>query len=125
VTGGTKGMGQAYGAAVCSERRLSCHDCTLAPAGWTGGCSLRTDGYRYGLQAFSCNHSHLSRNGLDSDILVNKCRWDQDARRRIHGALDDDWQKAVNVNLLAFRSSRPGISAGMIERKSVSFSHLS
>jgi len=64
-----QGYGTGYGAPFYSERRFRRNDCTLAAAGRAGGCSLRTDGYRYAAGVQECNQSHSAGVGWDSNLV--------------------------------------------------------
>jgi len=86
VTGGTKGMGQAMVRRFYSERRFRRNDCTLAAAEWAGGCSLRTDGYRYGCRRARCNQSHSAGVGWTRHPSEQRRRVGC-SERRIQGAL--------------------------------------
>jgi len=87
-------------------------------------CSLRTDGYRYGCRRASCNQSHSAGVGWTRHPRNNV--GGSDAPNGGYKALsDDDWQKALNVNLLASVRLDRAFLPGMIERKSGVILHIS
>jgi len=86
-------------------------------------CSLvQTDiGTAAGVQAVI---SRIQHEWTGLDILVNNVGGSDAPNGGYQALSDDDWQKALNVNLLhPFVST--GISAGMIERKSGVILHIS
>ena len=124
VTGGTKGMGEAIvrrfvlgGAAVATTAR------SPAPPGHSASLFVQTDiGSAEGVQRVG-DRIQQEWNGLD--ILVN-CVGGSDAPSGGFQALtDDDWQRALNVNLLAAVRLNRAFVPGMIERQSGVVLHIS
>jgi NAD(P)-dependent dehydrogenase (short-subunit alcohol dehydrogenase family) len=124
VTGGTKGMGEAIvrrfvlsGAVVATTAR------SPLSSGQSASVFIQTDiGTAEGVQRV-VNRIHQEWHGLD--ILVN-CLGGSDAPSGGFQALtDDDWQRALNVNLLAAVRLNRAFIPGMIERKSGVVLHIS
>src|SRR6266446_298539 len=124
VTGGTKGMGEAIvrrftlgGAAVATTARSS------LPKGQSPSLFVQTDvGTAEGVQRV-VDRIQQEWDGLD--ILVN-CLGGSDAPNGGFRALaDDDWQRALNVNLLAAVRLNRAFLPRMIERKSGVVVHIS
>lgn len=124
VTGGTKGMGEAIarrfalsGAAVATTAR------SPLPAGQTPSLFVQTDiGTAEGVQVV-VNRIQQEWGGLD--ILIN-CVGGSDAPNGGFQALtDDDWHKALSVNLLAAVRLNRAFVPGMTERKSGVVLHIS
>jgi NAD(P)-dependent dehydrogenase (short-subunit alcohol dehydrogenase family) len=99
VTGGTKGMGQAM------VRRFTLSGASVA----TTARSPLPEGQEWG--------------GLD--ILVNNVGASDAPNGGYKALSDDDWQKALNVNLLASVRLDRAFLPGMIERKSGVILHIS
>ncbi|HJY89138.1 MAG TPA: SDR family NAD(P)-dependent oxidoreductase, partial [Candidatus Acidoferrum sp.] len=117
VTGGTKGMGQAMvrrftlsGASVATTAR------SPLPEGQAVALFAQTDiGTAAGVREVI---SRVQQEWGGLDILVNNVGG-SDAPNGGYSALsDDDWQKALNVNLLASVRLDRAFLPGMIERKS-------
>ncbi len=124
VTGGTKGMGEAMvrrftlsGASVATTARSPQTD------GQAVALFVQTDiGTAEGVQDV-ISRIHQEWGGLD--ILVNNVGG-ADAPNGGYKALsDDDWQRALNVNLLASVRLDRGFLPGMIERKAGVILHIS
>lgn len=124
VTGGTKGMGEAIvrrftlsGAAVATTAR------SPVPPGQSPSLFLQTDiGTPEGVQLL-VNRIQQEWGGLD--VLIN-CVGGSDAPNGGFQALtDDDWHKALSVNLLAAVRLNRAFVPGMIERKSGVVLHIS
>jgi len=124
VTGGTKGMGEAIvrrfglsGAAVATTAR------SPLPAGQSPSLFVQTDiGTVEGVQAV-VNRIQQEWGGLD--ILIN-CVGGSDAPNGGFQALsDEDWHKALSVNLLAAVRMNRAFVPGMMERNSGVVLHIS
>jgi NAD(P)-dependent dehydrogenase (short-subunit alcohol dehydrogenase family) len=124
VTGGTKGMGEAMvrrftlsGASVATTAR------SPQTAGQAVALFVQADiGTAEGVQDV-ISRIHQEWGGLD--ILVNNVGG-ADAPNGGYKALsDDDWQRALNVNLLASVRLDRGFLPGMIERKAGVILHIS
>src|SRR6266446_4563343 len=124
VTGGTKGMGEAI------VRRLTIGGGSVAttarsplPKGQQPAMFVQRDiGLADGVQAVV---DRLLKDWGGVDILVN-CVGGSDAPNGGFQALtDDDWQRALNVNLLAAVRLNRAFIPGMIERKSGVVLHIS
>jgi len=118
-------MGQAMvrrftlsGASVATTARS-------AAAGWPGGCSLRTDGYRYGCRRARCNQSHSAGVGWtrhpSETTSEGRMLRTADTRR----SLMTTGRRRSQRQLAGIRSSRPGISTRHDERKSGVILHIS
>ena len=124
VTGGTKGMGEAIvrrfvlsGGVVATTAR------SPLPPGQKPSLFVQADiGTVEGVQKV-LDRIQQEWNGLD--ILVN-CLGGSDAANGGFQALTDgDWQKAINVNLLAAVRLNRAFVPGMIERRSGVVTHIS
>ena len=124
VTGGTKGMGEAIvrrfvlsGGVVATTAR------SPLPPGQKPSLFVQADiGTVEGVQRV-LDRIQQEWNGLD--ILVN-CLGGSDAPNGGFQALTDgDWQKALNVNLLAAVRLNRAFVPGMIERRSGVVTHIS
>jgi len=124
VTGGTKGMGQAMvrrfilgGASVATTAR------SPLPEGQAVALFVQTDiGTAVGVQD-AINRVQREWGGLD--ILVNNVGGSDAPNGGYEALSDDDWQKALNVNLLASVRLDRAFLPGMIERKSGVILHIS
>ncbi len=124
VTGGTKGMGQAMvrrfilsGASVATTAR------SPLPEGLAVALFVQTDiGTAVGVQD-AVNRVQREWGGLD--ILVNNVGGSDAPNGGYKALSDDDWQKALNVNLLASVRLDRAFLPGMIERKSGVILHIS
>ncbi len=124
VTGGTKGMGQAMvhrftlsGASVATTARLP------LPVGQAVALFVQTDiGTAAGVQDVI---SRIQREWGGLDILVNNVGGSDAPNGGYKALSDDDWQKALNVNLLASVRLDRAFLPGMIERKSGVILHIS
>ena len=124
VTGGTKGMGQAMvrrftlgGASVATTAR------SPLPKEQTVALFVQTDiGTAKGVQEVISRIQH-EWGGLD--ILVNNVGGSDAPNGGYKALSDDDWQKALNVNLLASVRLDRAFLPGMIERKSGVILHIS
>jgi NAD(P)-dependent dehydrogenase (short-subunit alcohol dehydrogenase family) len=124
ITGGTKGMGQAMvrrftlsGASVATTAR------SPLPEGQAVALFAQTDiGTAAGVREVI---SRVQQEWGGLDILVNNVGG-SDAPNGGYSALsDDDWQKALNVNLLASVRLDRAFLPGMIERKAGVILHIS
>jgi NAD(P)-dependent dehydrogenase (short-subunit alcohol dehydrogenase family) len=124
VTGGTKGMGEAIvrrfalsGAVVATTAR------SPLPPGQSPSLFVQTDiSTAEGVKKI-VDRIQQELNGLD--ILIN-CVGGSDAPNGGFQALtEDDWQRALNVNLLAAVRLNRAFIPGMIERKSGVVLHIS
>jgi NAD(P)-dependent dehydrogenase (short-subunit alcohol dehydrogenase family) len=124
VTGGTKGMGEAIvrrftlsGAVVATTAR------SPLPSAQSPSLFVQTNiGTAEGVQAV-VNRIRQEWGGLD--MLIN-CVGGSDAPNGGFQALtDDDWDKALSVNLLAAVRLNRAFVPGMIERKSGVVLHIS
>jgi NAD(P)-dependent dehydrogenase (short-subunit alcohol dehydrogenase family) len=123
VTGGTKGMGQAMvrrftlsGASVATTARSPLPDREVA-------LFIQTDiGTAAGAQDV-INRIQKEWSGLD--ILVNNVGGSDAPNGGYKALSDDDWQKALSVNLLASVRLDRAFLPGMIERKSGVILHIS
>jgi NAD(P)-dependent dehydrogenase (short-subunit alcohol dehydrogenase family) len=124
VTGGTRGMGEAI------VRRLTLGGGTVAttarsplPEGQQPALFIQQDiGSAAGVQAVA---DRLLAEWGGIDILVN-CVGGSDAPNGGFQALtDDDWQKALNVNLMAAVRFDRSLLPGMLERRSGVIIHVS
>jgi NAD(P)-dependent dehydrogenase (short-subunit alcohol dehydrogenase family) len=124
VTGGTKGMGEAIvrrftlsGAGVATTAR------SPLPSAQSPSLFVQTNiGTAEGVQVV-VNRIRQEWGGLD--ILIN-CVGGSDAPNGGFQALtDDDWHKALSVNLLAAVRLNRAFVPGMIERKSGVVLHIS
>jgi len=124
VTGGTKGMGQAIvrrfalsGAVVATTAR------SPLPPGQSPSLFVQTDiGTAEGVKKI-VDRIQQEWDGLD--VLIN-CVGGSDAPNGGFQALtDDDWQRALNVNLLAAVRLNCAFIPGMIERRSGVVLHIS
>src|SRR4030088_3155958 len=124
VTGGTKGMGQAMvrrfalsGASVATTAR------SPLPDGQAVALFVQTDiGTAAGVQAVI---SRIQQEWTGLDILVNNVGGSDAPNGGYKALSDDDWQKALNVNLLASVRLERAFLLGMIERKSGVILHIS
>jgi NAD(P)-dependent dehydrogenase (short-subunit alcohol dehydrogenase family) len=124
VTGGTKGMGQAMvrrftlsGASVATTAR------SPLPEGQAVALFVQTDiGTTAGVQEVISRIQH-EWGGLD--ILVNNVGGSDAPNGGYKALSDDDWQKALNVNLLASVRLDRAFLPDMIERKSGVILHIS
>ena len=124
VTGGTKGMGQAMvrrftlsGASVATTAR------SPLPEEQAVALFVQTDiGTAAGVQEAISRIQH-EWGGLD--ILVNNVGGSDAPNGGYRALSDDDWQKALNVNLLASVRLDRAFLPGMIERKSGVILHIS
>lgn len=124
VTGGTKGMGQAMvrrftlsGASVATTAR------SPLPKGQTVALFVQTDiGTAAGVQEV-IGRVQQEWGGLD--ILVNNVGGSDAPNGGYEALSDDDWQKALNVNLLASVRLDRAFLRGMIERRSGIILHIS
>jgi len=124
VTGGTKGMGEAIvrrfmlsGAAVATTAR------SPLPPGQRPSLFVQTDiGTVEGVQRVV---DRIQQEWKGLDILVN-CVGGSDASNGGFRALtDDDWQRALNLNLLAAVRLNRAFVPDMIERRSGVVIHIS
>src|SRR3979490_1947618 len=124
VTGGTKGMGQAMvrrfalsGASVATTAR------SPLPDGQAVALFVQTDiGTAAGVQAVI---SRIQQEWGGLDILVNNVGGSDAPNGGYKALSDDDWQKALNVNLLAAVRLNRAFLPGMIERRSGVVIHIS
>jgi NAD(P)-dependent dehydrogenase (short-subunit alcohol dehydrogenase family) len=124
VTGGTKGMGRAMvrrftlsGASVATTAR------SPLPDGQAVALFVQTDiGTAVGAQDV-VNRIQKEWSGLD--ILVNNVGGSDAPSGGYEVLSDDDWQKALNVNLLAAVRLDRAFLPGMIERNSGVILHIS
>src|SRR5882724_6824408 len=128
VTGGTKGMGQAMvrrftlsGASVATTAR------TPLPEGQAVALAValfvQTDtGTAEGVRKVI---SRIQQEWGGLDILVNNVGGSDAPNGGYKALSDDDWQKALNVNLLASVRLDRAFLPGMIERKSGVILHIS
>ncbi len=124
VTGGTKGMGQAMvrrftlsGASVATTAR------SPLPDGQAVALFVQTDiGTAAGVQDVI---SRIQQEWGGLDILVNNVGGSDAPNGGYKALSDDDWQKALNVNLLASVRLDRAFLPGMIERKSGVILHIS
>jgi NAD(P)-dependent dehydrogenase (short-subunit alcohol dehydrogenase family) len=124
VTGGTKGMGQAMvrrftlsGASVATTARSPLAD------GQAVALFIQTDiGTAAGVQDVI---SRIQQEWTGLDILVNNVGGSDAPNGGYKALSDDDWQKALNVNLLASVRLDRAFLPGMIERKSGVILHIS
>jgi NAD(P)-dependent dehydrogenase (short-subunit alcohol dehydrogenase family) len=124
VTGGTKGMGKAIvhrfilsGASVATTARST-------PArGQSPSLFVQTDiGTRQGVQKVV---DRIQKEWKGLDIVVN-CLGGSDAPNgRFQALTDDDWDKALSVNLLAAVRLNRAFVPGMLERRSGVVIHIS
>src|SRR6266478_5678670 len=120
VTGGTKGMGQAMvrrfalsGASVATTAR------SPLPDGQAVALFVQTDiGTAAGVQAVI---TRIQQEWTGLDILVNNVGGSDAPNGGYKALSDDDWQKALNVNLLASVRLDRAFLPGMIEPSQVSF----
>jgi len=125
VTGGTKGMGQAMVRRFTLSGASVANDCTLAAAGRAGGSLsfVQTDiGTAAGVQDVI---SRIQQEWGGLDILVNNVGGSDAPNGGYKALSDDDWQKALNINLLASVRLDRAFLPGMIERKSGVILHIS
>src|SRR6202022_3647338 len=124
VTGGTKGMGQAMvrrftlsGASVATTAR------SPLPEGQAVALFVQTDiGTAAGGQEVT---TRIQREWVWLRILINNVGGSDAPNGGYKALSDDDWQKALNVNLLAsVRLDRPFLP-GMIEPNSGFFLYIS
>jgi NAD(P)-dependent dehydrogenase (short-subunit alcohol dehydrogenase family) len=124
VTGGTKGMGEAMvrrftlsGASVATTAR------SPQMAGQAVALFVQTDiGTAEGVQDV-ISRIHQEWGGLD--ILVNNVGGADAPNGGYKALFDNDWQRALNVNLLASVRLDRGFLPGMIERKAGVILHIS
>ncbi len=124
VTGGTKGMGQAMvrrftlsGASVATTAR------SPVPEGQAVPLFVQTDiGTAAGVQEVI---SRIQQEWSGLDILVNNVGGSDAPNGGYRAFSDDDWQKALNINLLASVRLDRAFLLGMIERKSGVILHIS
>ena len=124
VTGGTKGMGQAMvrrftlsGASVATTAR------SPLPEGQAVALFVQTDiGTAAGVQDVI---SRIQQEWTGLDILVNNVGGSDAPNGGYRALSDDDWQKALNINLLAPVRLDRAFLPGMIERKSGVVLHIS
>ena len=124
VTGGTKGMGEAIvrrltlsGASVATTARSPLTD------GQTAALFMQADiGTPEGVQRV-VDRVRQEWSGLD--ILVNNVGGSDAPNGGFLALSDDDWQRALNVNLLAAVRLDRAFLPGMIERKSGIVIHIS
>jgi NAD(P)-dependent dehydrogenase (short-subunit alcohol dehydrogenase family) len=124
VTGGTKGIGEAIvrrfvlsGAKVATTAR------SLAMQGHSSTLFVQTDiGTAAGVQKV-VDRIQQDWNGLD--ILVNCVGGSEAPNGGFQKLTDDDWERALNVNLLAAVRLNRAFVPGMIERKSGVVLHVS
>jgi len=124
VTGGTKGMGEAIvrrfllsGAAVATTAR------SPSPQGQNPSLFVQTDiGTADGVRKV-VDRIQQEWHGLD--ILVNCLGGSEAPNGGFQALTDDDWQKALNVNLLAAVRLNRAFLPGMIERRSGVVIHIS
>ncbi len=124
VTGGTKGMGQAMvrrftlsGASVATTAR------SPLPEGQAVALFVQTDiGTTAGVQDVI---SRIQQNWGGLDILVNNVGGSDAPNGGYRALSDEDWQKALNVNLLVSVRLDRAFLPGMIERKSGVILHIS
>src|SRR4029077_11775608 len=124
VTGGTKGMGEAMvrgfalsGASVATTAR------SPLPEGQAVTLFVQTDvGTAAGVREVV---SRIQQEWGGLDILVNNVGGSDDPNGGYQALSDDDWQKALNVNLLASVRLDRAFLPGMIERKLGVILHIS
>jgi len=124
VTGGTKGMGEAIvrrftlsGAAVATTAR------SPLPKGQSPSLFVQADiGTAQGVQTV-VDRIQQEWDGLD--ILVNCLGGSEAPNGGFRALTDDDWQRALNVNLLAAVRLNRAFVPGMIERNSGVVIHIS
>src|ERR1700730_15557994 len=124
VTGGTKGMGQAM------VRRFALSAASVAttarsplPEGQAVALFVQTDiGTAAGVQEVI---SRVQEEWGGLDILVNNVGGSDAPNGGYKALSDDDWQRALNVNLLASVRLDRAFLPGMIERKSGVILHIS
>jgi NAD(P)-dependent dehydrogenase (short-subunit alcohol dehydrogenase family) len=124
VTGGTKGMGEAIvrrfllsGAVVATTAR------SPLPHGQSPSIFVQADiGTSEGIKEV-VDRVEKAWNGLD--ILVNCLGGSEAPNGGFRALTDEDWQKALNVNLLAAVRLNHAFLPGMIERHSGVVIHIS
>jgi NAD(P)-dependent dehydrogenase (short-subunit alcohol dehydrogenase family) len=124
VTGGTKGMGEAIvrrfllsGAAVATTAR------SPLPEGQNPSLFVQTDiGTPEGVKKVV---EHIQQEWHGLDILVNCLGGSEAPNGGFRALTDDDWQRALNVNLLTAVRLNRAFVPGMIERKSGVVVHIS
>lgn len=124
VTGGTKGMGEAM------VRRFTLGGATVAttarsplPHGQSTSIFVQTDiGTAEGVKKV-VDRIEEAWKGLD--ILVNCVGGSEAPNGGFQALTDDDWQRALNVNLLAAVRLNRAFLPGMIERRSGVVIHIS
>ncbi len=124
VTGGTKGMGHAMvrrfmqsGASVATTAR------SPLPDGQAVTLFVQTDiGTAAGVQDVV---KRIQQEWSGLDILVNNVGGSDAPNGGYKALSDDDWQRALNVNLLASVRLDRAFLPGMIERKSGVILHIS
>ncbi len=123
VTGGTKGMGEAI------VRRLTMGGGSVAttarsplPEGQQPAMFVQKDiGTADGVQAV-VDRLLMEWHGVD--ILVNCVGGSEAPNGGFRVLTDDDWQKALNVNLMAAVRFDRGLLPGMLERRSGVILHI-
>lgn len=124
VTGGTKGMGEAI------VRRFTLSGATVAttaraplPDGQSASIFVQTDiGTAEGVEKV-VGRIEDAWNGLD--ILVNCLGGSEAPNGGFRALTDDDWERAININLMAAVRLNRAFLPGMIERRSGVVIHIS
>jgi NAD(P)-dependent dehydrogenase (short-subunit alcohol dehydrogenase family) len=124
VTGGTKGMGEAIvrrfllsGAAVATTAR------SPLPEGQNPSLFVQTDiGTAEGVKKVV---ERIQQEWHGLDILVNCLGGSEAPNGGFRALTDDDWQRALNVNLLATVRLNRAFLPGMIESRSGVVIHIS
>src|SRR5690349_19419029 len=124
VTGGTKGMGEAMvrrfllsGAAVATTAR------SPLPQGQNPSLFVQTDiGTADGVKKVV---ERIQQEWHGLDILVNCLGGSEAPNGGFRALTDNDWQRALNVNLLAAVRLNRAFVPGMIERRSGVVIHIS
>jgi NAD(P)-dependent dehydrogenase (short-subunit alcohol dehydrogenase family) len=123
VTGGTKGMGEAIVRRFALSGAIVATTARSPSPGHSASLFVQTDiGTAEGVQRVV---DRIQQEWRGLDILVNSVGGSDAPNGGFQALTDDDWQRALNVNLLAAVRLNRAFVPGMVERGSGCVIHIS